>query len=402
MGRRARFIPGAIAAGSLLASMLAGTASASASSPRIYLIGVDAASPAGGHDFEYVDFFPRGQINDEGRPAVVGNGSILHFKFNLATLDGLHTATLLPPSETPAQAWSTHPLVTLDEPEPAPKPILNPDALFARPSSCGNSASNPCVYTGAGEINSGAMPAFAPPDYYVQIKLGEADSVAARQNSRSSRNDDASVVHYVCLIHPGMEGSIKVVEGRGSSPAAFERAAKAQYKKVTAQALEAEEAANHKLVTPNGDGTHTITMTAGTATPFVEVVEMLPQHVTVHPGDQVKWVTRSLKDPHTVTFPDTGTGPSLLEPLSPPYAPPPECEGSPDTAPPCPAFELPINPAPNGVTTITSPGTLATSGIIAPFPPFADNFTFSFPNPGVFAYQCRIHDHMNGTISVSA
>ena len=30
--------------------------------------------------------------------------------------------------------------------------------------------------------------------------------------------------------------------------------------------------------------------------------------------------------------------------------------------------------------------------------PFPDNFSFSFPNAGTFGYQCRIHDHMVGTI----
>jgi plastocyanin len=408
MATRAHLVRAAIGAAALLASTIAGTVSASASSsPRTYLIGVDAAGPAG-HDFEYVDYFPRGQVGNKGQPAVVGNGAILHFKYNLASLDGLHTATLLPASETPSQAWANHPLVTLDEPEPAPKPMLNPDALFARPAGCGGSAANPCVYTGAGEVNSGAMPAFAAPDYYVQISLsadssnGDGAQAGTQQGQGQGDHQDGTTVHYVCLIHPGMEGSITVVDGRGSSPAAFARAAKAQLKTDTAQALKKEAQANHTLVTSNGDGTSTITMVAGTATPFVEIVEMLPQHVTVHPGDKVKWVTTTLKDPHTVTFPDTGTGPSLVEPLGPPYAPPPECEGNPDTAPPCATPEIPINPAPNGVTTITSPATVATSGIIAPFPPFQNNFTFSFPNPGVFAYQCRIHDHMNGTITVSS
>jgi plastocyanin len=320
--------------------------------------------------------------------AVIGNGSILHFQYNLASLDGLHTATLLPPTETPAQAWANHPLVVLDEPEPAPKPILNPNAIFQNPTGCGQSASNPCVYTGASEVNSGALPAFAGTDFFVKINLAKPKR---------------TTVHYVCLIHPGMQGSIQVVKGRGPSPEDFAESGREQLEADTKGALAAEAAANTTQVTINSDGSRTITMTAGTATQFVEVAEMLPKNVTVHRGDRVNWVTTSQKDPHTVTFPDTGGGPSLVEPLSPPYAPPPECEGTPDTAPnTCSNFELPINPAPNGVTAITSTATVATSGVIAPFPPFPNNFTFSFPATGSFPYQCRIHDHMNGVITVSS
>ena len=31
--------------------------------------------------------------------------------------------------------------------------------------------------------------------------------------------------------------------------------------------------------------------------------------------------------------------------------------------------------------------------------PFPNSYAFHFPNPGSFAYQCRIHDHMIGSIS---
>jgi hypothetical protein len=34
--------------------------------------------------------------------------------------------------------------------------------------------------------------------------------------------------------------------------------------------------------------------------------------------------------------------------------------------------------------------------------PLPDRYTFSFPNAGTFAYQCRIHDNMIGTIAVAA
>jgi len=390
MGKRHLLLP-AIALASMLAGMLAGAISAGASQgPRTYLIGVDAAGPTG-HNFEYVDFFPRGQVLPNDPPAVVGNGSILDFRYNLGSLDGLHTATLLPFGETPGQAWAEQPLITGDEPESASPPnvIFNP-AVYQGPTNCGNSA-NPCVYTGAAEVNSGALPALTPsPDFFVKINLNTSTP---------------ATVHYVCLIHPGMEANLKVVPGPGSSPAAFASNAASQWAADTAGAFAAESQANSSAVTQNGDGTNTVTMTAGSATQFVEVAEMLPWNVAIHPGDTVKWVTLTQRDPHTVSFPDLQENFSPQDPIQ------PVCEGATgDTAAtgPPPGFgcgaspvELAVDLFPQGPTQISNATTMASSGVIATFGGLPDRYSFSFPNPGTFSYQCRIHDHMNGTITVA-
>src|SRR5207253_8917161 len=92
--RSRHLIMPAIALSSLIATSLVGAVPAGASAgARSYLIGVDAGGPAG-HNFEYVDYFPRGQVRSDDPPAIVGNGAVLDFRYNLASLDGLHTATL--------------------------------------------------------------------------------------------------------------------------------------------------------------------------------------------------------------------------------------------------------------------------------------------------------------------
>jgi len=64
-------------------------------------------------------------------------------------------------------------------------------------------------------------------------------------------------------------------------------------------------------------------------------------------------------------------------------------------------LEFHANPQPQGAPVITSPSTVASSGIIATgAPPFPPDYTFTFPNAGRFTYQCRIHDHMVGTVTV--
>jgi hypothetical protein len=62
----------------------------------------------------------------------------------------------------------------------------------------------------------------------------------------------------------------------------------------------------------------------------------------------------------------------------------------------------PFNVAPQGGSIISSPIVPVTSGIIANFPPFGNTVTFSFTASGAYPYMCRIHDHMVGTIVVSA
>src|SRR5439155_4973718 len=148
------------------------------------------------------------------------------------------------------------------------------------------------------------------------------------------------------------------------------------------------------------------TVQAGTEDPsgHVQVLEMLPQNFKVKsPPASVGWLAPSHNEIHTVTFP-SGAGSNSVDAI------PLLCEGNPDTAanssggPPCAtpsAFEIHLNPQPQGVPVITSPSTVASSGVIGSVPgPFPPGYTFAFPNAGTFTYQCKIHDHMTGTITV--
>jgi plastocyanin len=209
-----------------------------------------------------------------------------------------------------------------------------------------------------------------------------------------------------------MQGAVTVLPSNvetdltPSTQAALDAAATAQYTTNTADALNAETAADNKAVANNADGTHTITMTAGTASAHVEVLEMLPSRVEVRPGDHVKWVTTTKSDIHTVTFPK-GHGSDSVDPIpfvceteggadTPATGPPPNGCSSPGL------FENHANPAPQGGTAISSTSTVATSGIISSPPaPFPNSYTFTFPTTGTFAYMCRIHDNMVGTIVVN-
>jgi plastocyanin len=338
-------------------------------------IGVDHSTPPG-HNFEYVDYFPRSGVR-------VHSGDVVNFAW-ANTPDGLHTATLLKANESPADAWNNTPFAVPDQGD-AGQLMINPAVLAPSNPSCGTPAA-PCVFNGGSDLNSGALPTNAGAAFAVEITAAPG------------------TYDFVCEIHPGMKGSFTVVGTHAAATPAHrvKALARKQARRDTKEALAAEAAVPPAQVQTSGNH-HLVTLTAGAATPYVEIAEMLPQHVRVNRDDTIQWVTQAMKDPHTVTFPQ-GDDPAT-EPI------PAMCDGTPDTAftppasgPPCgdpTKFELHFNPAPSGGTIISSSSTSATSGVFAPFPPFPDQTQeFSFPTAGTFTYQCRIHDHMTGTITV--
>ena len=402
MGKRLRLLSSSLALLALTASVFIGAVSAGAQEASTPLkIGVDNATPSG-HNFEYVDFFPRAG-------AVIHDGDTVDFAWNPSSPDGFHTASIVPlsgPDDSPQKTWTNHPAIQPDGDDGGGSLQFSLD-LFGNqgcPQNGGLTPATACRYSGGELVSSPAEPNVpgqgAPsPHFFVTFGL---------------ESDAPTLVHFVCLIHPGMQGSLTVLppetETAPSTQAQLDALSATQYTADTADALAAEGAANQKSVTTNSDGTHTISMTAGTATNYVEVLEMLPSRVEARPGDHVKWVTSAKKDPHTVTFPARPS--SGINPLDPFGAPVCETASPPDTPATAgpPTFgcttspELPFNWQPAGPTAIASTSTAATSGVIANFPPpapFPNNYSFTFPTPGTFTYACRIHDHMTGTVVVN-
>jgi plastocyanin len=390
VGKRIRVLASALALASLFGSAFIGAVSAGAiNAPPVHVIGVDNASPSG-HNFTYVDFFPHSATT-------VHLGDVIDFAWNAGSLDGFHTATLLKPGQSVAagEAAPENALIVSDEDTGFPAQV-NPLVLAPSDRTCGHDASHPCTYSldNNSQLNSGAMPT-APGGHFFVTTVRDGDVSAA------------TTVNFLCLIHRGMAGSFTIVPtATAATTSTVETAAAtAQYNTQTTGALAAEATADAKSVTNNGDGTHTITMTAGTASAGVEVLEMLPKRVEIRPGDKVKWATSARLDIHTVTFPK-GSGSNSVDPLlfacevtgetdGPTLGPPNFCSDP-------TAIENHVVPQPQGPTAIDSTSTVATSGVIANGPPqFPTNYTFSFPNSGSFAYQCRIHDNMVGTIVVN-
>ena len=348
--------------------------------PNTYTIGVDNASPTG-HNFQYVDYFPRDTVN------VLNNSDVVDFKWNQGSADGFHTVTFL-------KTGDPVPGFAIPDGDDSPAALqVNGAAFgpaFGSGGPCGASSATACTYDGNATVSSGAKPTAPGNDFFVKFNLSAPTTIT-----------------YHCLVHPAMLGQLTITAAGDSLTSAVDAAALAQYNATTVAALAKEQATNNSSVTTNPNGTHTLTMTAGTAVQYVEILEMLPNNVSVQAADSVRWNTTTITDIHTVTFP-AGAGSQSVDPFLPPV-----CEANPaDTPAPGgpPTFgcspgaaELPLQPQAIGPTAISSPSTVATAGILAGGPtPFPAGYTFSFPNGGSFPYQCRIHDHMTGLVVVSA
>jgi plastocyanin len=353
------------------------------------VIGVDNASPAG-HNYMYVTFYPKSGVTVHGT-------NVVDFHLNAGSADGLHTISFPKQGDTNAQVRAAH-LVAVPDFEDGPGSLVaNPVVVGPSNPACGGAPGSACSYDGTAFLNSGAMPAPLGGHFYVAM------NVTATQTPVT--------VHFLCLLHPGMEGSLTVDDTQGAvarTQAQLDTATAIQYASDTAAGNAAEATANNAGSTTNADGTQTWTMTAGAAAPDVEVLEMLPSTLDIHTGDKVTWTTTTLADIHTVTFPNDETS-TAVDPLAASV-----CEGGPpDTTPPAPGTppgygcaggppnaEHPIVPRPQGPTTLAGPATVASSGILstpngAPFP---DNYTFTFASAGTYTYLCRIHNHMVGSV----
>jgi len=381
----------------LVVSLLVGAVPVAADESRSLVIGVDNSSPSG-ENFGFLDYYPRAGVK-------VHNGDVVGFRFTPPpTSDEIHTATLGTPGESAVGIFTSpkypQPIVDGDDPAPAglpaqfqfPNSILFPSSPPAgAPGGCGTQA-QPCSYDGSTEINTGILchGACANSEYFFKIDVASVPS-------------GGLTVNYVCLIHgPTMQGSLQIVtaERDASTQNRLNAAARAQYEPQIDRGFDAKAAALKRA-------RKTGTVLAGTedSTGNVQVLEMLPRSFKVKKDtSSVRWVSPSLNEIHTVTFPQ-GSGSNGVDPF--PFV----CEGSPDTPATFPGgvpcgnpniFEFHFDPQPQGATTISTTSTVGSSGVIGSIPgtPFPPSYSFNFPNPGTFTYQCRIHDHMTGTITV--
>jgi plastocyanin len=196
----------------------------------------------------------------------------------------------------------------------------------------------------------------------------------------------AGTLPYICVIHPGMAGTVNVVAS-GTTTTQAEADAKAALSRDAlngqAAALEASVEASVSE-TERSDGTsvwNIFTAAVGDVAPlpgggtgYLELLRFIPPSLQIDEGDTVRWTAPSV---HTVTFPAAGQDPSTIDPF---------------TTPP--------------TTNATYDGSsFYHSGLLGiPAPGAPNTYELTFPDAGTYNYICALHVFLGqaGVIEVSA
>jgi plastocyanin len=370
---------------------------AASTGPIVIAADMPAAVPTG-HMWGFNDFFPRSLR--------VTQGQTIGF-----AIQGFHTATLLPAGVSARSDLRQNGLAAADEdttPNANGTSHVAIDFASVLPTSftCGDAA-NPCSFDGSAVVSSGA-PLGGPPAGPFMVTVNAAPGSYA----------------FLCRIHPGMTGQITVVGAHGHATSAHEVAETVnhQVRADVRAGLRAEARASWGARHRNSDGTTTWFVSPGAQSPDrrVAVLEFLPRDISIKTGDQVVFRMVESNEPHTVTFPtdlgtdqiplceaangapDTGAFPVVLPPAG-----PQDFGCAPNTGP----VEFEFGGG-NGVSSVTSPATVADSGFMGSRQ-LARSFglpssavlthwkvDFSAAAPGTYTYVCQIHDGMEGTITV--
>lgn len=388
----------ALVGGTMLAAVptpagaTARSAGVSAAAAPAVVIGVDNAPPAG-KNWSYTHYFPESGVD-------VPQGSVVLFKWNPESLNGLHSVTFVPSGQTLAQARAAYPTAEKDTDNGESDIVLPPRSTNPTSASCGNSpTAPPCVFDGTTTVSSGFVPNPIGAAFPVQIAPTTAPGTYT----------------YFCIVHPGMSGTINVVPAAqpATSPAAVAAQAASEYTSLTNGGAAAEAAANVPSWTANADGSRTWKVHVGLTADDVDLLEYLPGSLPIRKGDSVVFDgSGTTEEPHTVTTFGAFGNPSSLffqpnqcEVASGPDTPAnPNVQGPPATGCANPnTFEEVVNfgtSGPQVIPNLFTPATSAVSGR-ADFAALGgpSSVTHTFPNNGSYAFVCILHRNMGGTIT---
>jgi plastocyanin len=189
---------------------------------------------------------------------------------------------------------------------------------------------------------------------------------------------------YICLVHPGMQGSVKVLPKSAAIPSARKdrKARKSEYAKAVKKS---KKLANFK---PKGND-----VVAGHDQGSVAWFRFFPATRTIKAGESVHFSISSKSEIHTMTF---GPQPSQdLVMVQPQPSGPPRLQFN-------PFMFLPSDPVLPPYTGTNHGNGFFNTGIMDTNPqsPPPGSIDVVFPNAGTYLYECTIHPGMEGTIRV--
>ena len=190
---------------------------------------------------------------------------------------------------------------------------------------------------------------------------------------------------YICLVHPGMSGRVKVLPKIATIPSARadRRARIAEYRKAVKKAK--------RLAKLNPEGNNVV---AGHDSGNVAWFRFFPAIRTIKAGQSVRFSISSRSEIHTMTF-GPQPSPDLVlvhpQPMGPPLLQFNPFMFLPSDVPPLPPYT-----GSNHGDGFFNTGIMDTN----PQSPPPSSVDVTFTNPGSYLYECTIHPGMQATVKV--
>lgn len=194
---------------------------------------------------------------------------------------------------------------------------------------------------------------------------------------------------YYCPVHPGQVGTIKVVAAGKSIPSAGQD--KAAAKKQAAADLKSAR----RLAKVNPP---VATVFAGHDKGNVAWLRFFPSNLNIKAGTTVTFSMSAPRETHTITI-----GPaSYTAPIDGTFTMPVPNPSGPPTILLNPLGAYPSDPPPLPPFTGANHGNgFEGTGVLSTSSPFGTSSKITFTKPGVYHYECVIHQGMDGTITVT-
>jgi plastocyanin len=187
--------------------------------------------------------------------------------------------------------------------------------------------------------------------------------------------------NFLCILHPGMVGSVQVLDAGTTVPsqAAYDADAKASLDKAINAGV-ASAAATKPANTKNTNGTTNFGVAIPASVGQSDVMQFAPVTLNIGLGDSVTW-TNSTAVPHTVTYTAGAPVPELAVPTPSGAGGPPNLVINPQAL-----FPIPSQGAFTGTSFVKS-GFLGTG----PEATAGTTFSLTFNKAGSYLFICALH-----------
>lgn len=298
---------------------------------------------------EFHAFFPE--------EITIAAGDSIWFDFGMG---GFHTASFLSGGEMP-EIFVPDPDAGTPVANGAAKLMINPAYIFPQGSD---------TYDGTGFVSSG-LDVFRDPSQPYVVRF-----------------TTPGTYDYLCLVHAlVMKARVVVQEsadGLSQTQADYDQMTAETIETLRKEAMAVKEQYAEATSTQNADGTTTWEATAGAGgETHVRIMAFLPAELEIKVGDTVRWVNRSLGEPHTVSF--IGEGEVPPEDISVEVG----ADGTPKF------IQSPLTLFPQGGNVWDGTGWL-NSGFFGFMPGEPTEFEVTFPVAGDYIYYCALHGDSQG------